>query len=111
MNFKLSFYSFLAPVDACILAVSQSGSRKASHPEVANKTSVHKGQRMIVVSFNHYLLNIESEPCTLLRIENAAVDKKGKVPFFWENIFCKLAGIVYDNEMAPNHNTSLWQKQ
>jgi len=65
---------------------------------------------MFAVSFNHYLLNIESEPCHLLMIENAAVKKKGKVPFFCENIFYKHAGIVYANEMEPNHNTSLWQK-
>ena len=68
--------------------------QETSHPEVANKTSLHKGQRMFAVSFNHYLLNIEYEPCHLLMIENAAVKKKGKVPFFCENIFYKHAFIA-----------------
>ena len=70
-------------MDACIFALSQSGSRETSHPKVANKTSLHRGKRMFTVSFNHYLLNIESEPSPLLRTENATVNKKDKVPLFY----------------------------
>ena len=82
-------------MDACIFTLSQSGSRKTSHPKAVNKTSFHRSKRAFTVSFNHYLLNIDSEHGPLLRTENSTVSKKGKVPASYEYIFYEYTRIIY----------------